>query len=64
MGIRGLMSMLGLEWVGVVVLLVAFVTFVAIVVWVLTRPKRSIDRWAQIPLDDSPPPPRSPGSRS
>jgi len=53
MGIKGLMSMAGYDWVAVVVLLITFTTFCAIVIWVLTRPKKKVDRWARIPLDDS-----------
>lgn len=53
MGIRGLMSLTGYDWIGVVVLLIAFTTFCAIVIWALTRPKKKIDRWAHIPLDDT-----------
>jgi hypothetical protein len=58
MGIRGFMNSVGLEWVGGVVLIVAFVTFVAIVIWTLTRPQRTVDRWAQLPLGDETPPSR------
>jgi hypothetical protein len=56
MGIRGFMSTAGFEWVGGVVLVVAFVTFVAIVVWTLTRPQRTIEQWARLPLGDQAPP--------
>lgn len=55
MGIRGLMSLLGMEWIGITVLLIAFVTFCGIVIWALTRPKRTIDKISRIPLDDETP---------
>lgn len=35
-------------------LLAAFAAFVSIVIWVLARPKKQVDRWARVPLDDQP----------
>lgn len=36
-------------------LVIFFVTFLAIVVWALTRPKRDVKRWSKLPLNDSDP---------
>lgn len=55
MGIKGLMSIAGYDWVGTVVLVIAFTAFCAVVIWALTRPKSTVERWAQIPLDEHQP---------
>jgi cbb3-type cytochrome oxidase subunit 3 len=52
MGIKGLMTWLGMNWFGVVALVVFFCCFVAIIIWVCTRPRREIDHQARIPLDE------------
>lgn len=56
MGIKGVMSMADYDWVSIVSLLILFTTFVAIVIWTLTRPKHVMDHTARIPLDDTIPP--------
>lgn len=52
MGIRGVLSSWGLDWLGSVVLIVCFVVFLAILVWTLTRSRKEIEERANIPLDD------------
>jgi cbb3-type cytochrome oxidase subunit 3 len=38
-----------------VALVLFFLVFVAIVVWTITRPRKDVDRWANLPNDNSGP---------
>lgn len=58
MGIRGIMSMTGHDWILIATLLLLFTTFCGIVIWTVTRPKKVMDESARIPLDDHIPPNR------
>jgi cbb3-type cytochrome oxidase subunit 3 len=52
MGLKGLMSGLGMNLFAVTALTVFFALFVAIVVWTYTRPKREIECQARLPLEE------------
>ena len=52
MGIKGLMSGMGMNWFALFGLVVSFCAFVAIVIWTWSRPRREIDAQARLPLDD------------
>ncbi len=47
-----------------VALVIFFLAFVAVVIWVLRRPKREIDRQSRLPLDDDHAPNRTPHAGS
>ena len=51
MKLSDVMSNAGLGGFAEWALIIFVVAFVAVCVWVLTRPQREIDRQAQIPLD-------------
>jgi hypothetical protein len=38
-----------------VALVIFFLAFLAIVVWTITRPRKEVDRWANLPNDNSGP---------
>ncbi len=50
MGIKGLMTYLGMETFGLVALVICFAAFVSIVVRVVLKPQREVDRQARLPL--------------
>ncbi len=52
---RYLQTVTGIENVGAVSLVVAFVLFVGIVVWTVKRSRRYTERMSQLPLDDDDP---------
>ncbi|MHB8897760.1 MAG: hypothetical protein ACYC6Y_03330 [Thermoguttaceae bacterium] len=64
MGLKGLMTVLGMNGFAIGALLVSFTTFVAILAWACTRPQREIDLQARLCIDDddAPATPSSPAS--
>ena len=52
MGLKGFMSSLGMNWYGLVALVLFFVSFVSIVVWALTRPRKEIEEQSRLYEDD------------
>lgn len=53
MGLKGLMSAMGMNGFATAALVICFVVFVAILVWTWTRPKSEIDRHARLCLDET-----------
>jgi hypothetical protein len=51
---KGLLSELGLNMFTIISLVVSFAAFVAILVWVYTRPQSEIDAQARLYEDDDP----------
>jgi cbb3-type cytochrome oxidase subunit 3 len=51
MGLKGLLSGLGMNGFAVIGLVAFFALFVAIVVWTYTRPQREIECQARLPLE-------------
>ncbi len=58
--LRDVIGNAGWSVLAVIALVIFVVVFIAIVIYVLTRPKKEIDRQAQIPLQDQPVEPRDP----
>jgi hypothetical protein len=52
MGLKGLMTSLGMNWYGLVALVLFFGSFVSIVVWTLTRPRKEIEAQSRLFEDD------------
>ena len=52
MGLKGLLSGLGMDVFAVTALVAFFALFVAIVVWTWTRPQREIECQARLPLEE------------
>jgi len=52
MGLKGLMSGLGMEVFALVGLALFFFTFLGIVIWAYTRPRNEIDRLSRLWEDD------------
>jgi hypothetical protein len=52
MGLRGLMSGLGMNVFAIAGLMVFFALFVTIVAWTWTRPQREMDYQSRLPLED------------
>jgi cbb3-type cytochrome oxidase subunit 3 len=52
MDLKGLMSGLGMNAFAIIALLVFFSTFVGIVFWAWTRPRREMDAHAKLPLEN------------
>jgi hypothetical protein len=52
MDIKGLMSSMGMNIYGLIALVLFFVTFVSIVVWTLTRPRKEIEAQSRLYEDD------------
>ena len=52
MGLKGLMSGLGMNAFAVAGLVVFFALFGAIIVWTWTRPQREIECQARLPLEE------------
>ena len=52
--LRDVIGNAGWEIMAIIALVIFVVVFIAIVVYVLTRPKKEIDQQAQIPLEDQP----------
>lgn len=52
MGLKGLMSAMGMNGFALLGLLISFTAFVAILVWIWTRPQREIEHQAQLCIDD------------
>jgi hypothetical protein len=48
-------SLQGIEWLGIVMLLLAVASFAVMVVWALRLPAATIDRYGRLPLDGAPP---------
>ncbi|RMF85711.1 MAG: cbb3-type cytochrome c oxidase subunit 3 [Planctomycetota bacterium] len=57
MSLTDIMSGANLALLPTVALLIFFGVFLAIVAWVLLRPKRDVERWARMPMDDDAPQP-------
>lgn len=45
-------SIAGLEVFPIIGLILFVLVFLAVVIWVFKLPKRSVNRWSRIPLDD------------
>jgi hypothetical protein len=52
MGIKGLMTAMGMNGFALVGLLISFTAFVAILVWIWTRPQSEIELQARLCIDD------------
>jgi cbb3-type cytochrome oxidase subunit 3 len=52
MGLKGLMSGMGMNVFATLALLLFMASFIAIVVWTYTRPRKEIESHANLPLDD------------
>jgi hypothetical protein len=52
MDIKGLMSSMGMNIYGLIALVLFFVSFVGIVVWTLTRPRKEIEAQSRLYEDD------------
>lgn len=52
MGLKGLMTAMGMNGFALVGLLISFTAFVAILVWIWTRPQSEIDSQARLCIDD------------
>lgn len=48
----------------VIALLVFFLVFLGLTVWVFSRRQKTVDRWAELPLDDDEAAPREPRTES
>ena len=48
----------------VIALIVFFLVFVGLTAWVLSRRQKTVDRWAELPLDDDEAAPREPRTES
>jgi hypothetical protein len=56
--IRDLSAMLGIESLGVVALIIFVVIFTGVIVWAVFRPRKQINKWSRIPLEEEPVEPR------
>jgi cbb3-type cytochrome oxidase subunit 3 len=48
-------DLLGKNWLGILSttgMLIFFAVFVGVVIWIVTRSRRQIDRWSKLPLED------------
>ncbi len=52
MGIKGLMTAMGMDGFALAALLIFFTAFVAILVWAWTRPRSEIDAQARLCIDE------------
>jgi cbb3-type cytochrome oxidase subunit 3 len=52
MGLKGLMSALGMDLYGLIALVLFFGAFVSIIVWTLTRPRKEIEAQSRLWEDD------------
>jgi len=52
MGLKGLMSEMGMNAFAVLALVLFFGSFLAILLWTMTRSRREIEAHANIPLQD------------
>ena len=52
MGIRGLMTAIGMNWIAEFALALSFVAFTAILIWVWKRPRAEIEAQSRICIDD------------
>ena len=52
MGIKGLMSELGMDGLAVPGLVLCVCAFLAIVAWTWTRPRKEIDAQSRLPLEE------------
>ena len=52
MGLKGLMSSLGMDLYGMIALILFFGSFVSIIVWTLTRPRHEIEAQSRLWEDD------------
>ena len=52
MGIKGLMTAMGMNRFAELALLMSFIAFVAILVWIWTRPRGEIEAQARLCIDD------------
>jgi len=52
MGIKGLMTAMGMNGFALIGLLISFTAFVAILVWIWTRPQSEIELQARLCIDE------------
>ena len=52
MELKGLMSGLGMELFAIAALVISFGAFAAVLAWAYSRPRRQVERWSQICLDE------------
>lgn len=52
MGLKGLMTAMGMNGFALAGLLISFTAFVAILVWILTRPQGEMDNQARLCIDE------------
>lgn len=52
MGLKGLMSAMGMNGYALLGLVISFTAFVAILIWIWTRPQREIEDQARLCIDD------------
>ena len=52
MGIKGLMTAMGMNGFASIGLLISFTAFVAVLVWIWTRPQREIEMQSRLCIDE------------
>ena len=52
MGLKGILTSMGLNGLGIATTIVAFVAFVGILIWTSTRPREQIEADARLWMDD------------
>lgn len=52
MGLKGLMSAMGMNFFAQAGLLLSFASFVAVLWWTWSQPDREMERCARLPIDD------------
>jgi cbb3-type cytochrome oxidase subunit 3 len=52
MGLKGLMTSLGMNWIALIALVVFFCAFLGILIWTWTRPRGQMEARARLPVDD------------
>ena len=52
MGLKGLMTAMGMNFFAVIGLIISFTVFLSILVWLWTRPQNEIDAQARLCIDD------------